>query len=409
MGDASQPTEGAAPARHKVAWDVNRMEAQRRMVIAEPLWVTSSRTTHVDVMCTSNTVRRYVAPGEKERQQSKSKARCRLPYASNASAASVQRNPGTATPTQRLMDEIARKKMNEAMHEERRLFMQRLVEERDAKAEREFSGATALQAAWRGASVRRIADEEIERPKRGGQRPESDEERRARLRAEKLKLDDEIRAELVQLAEKAGLAPVVNVSLDNAKMTKYKQKLAEEKEARRVEAARVIQERARIRQAKLRALGVIGTIKSYTQEEQAVVIQKEWKKHLMRGWHQGRKEEAAALIVQSRWRRMQTMHRFRDISRTILKNRREEGAALRVQCAYRRRASQLHVGGLARAMIRTHHAAVRFNHDREDFTQHLQWQDDHRAGKWDKKIAKTDAEKLKDQWTAESSGGGGGQ
>jgi hypothetical protein len=291
----------------------------------------------------------------------------------------------------------------------RRLFMQRLVEERDAKAEREFSGATALQAAWRGASVRRIADEEIERPKRGGQRPESDEERRARLRAEKLKLDDEIRAELVQLAEKAGLAPVVNVSLDNAKMTKYKQKLAEEKEARRVEAARVIQERARVRQAKLRALGVIGTIKSYTQEEQAVVIQKEWKKHLMRGWHQGRKEEAAALIVQSRWRRMQTMHRFRDISRTILKNRREEGAALRVQCAYRRRASQLHVGGLARAMIRTHHAAVRFNHDREDFTQHLQWQDDHRAGKWDKKIAKTDAEKLKDQWTAESSGGGGGQ
>jgi hypothetical protein len=115
MGD----NEGA-PARHKVAWDVNRMEAQRRMVIAEPLWVTSSRTTHVDVMCTSNTVRRYVAPGEKERQQSKSKARCRLPYASNASAASVQRNPGTATPTQRLMDEIARKKMNDAMHEERR-------------------------------------------------------------------------------------------------------------------------------------------------------------------------------------------------------------------------------------------------------------------------------------------------
>ena len=203
---------------------------------------------------------------------------------------------------------------------------------------------------------------------------------------------------------------MVNVSLDNAKMTKYKQKLAEEKEARRVEAARVIQERARVRQAKLRALGVIGTIKSYTQEEQAVVIQKEWKKHLMRGWHQGRKEEAAALIVQSRWRRMQTMHRFRDISRTILKNRREEGAALRVQCAYRRRASQLHVGGLARAMIRTHHAAVRFNHDREDFTQHLQWQDDHRAGKWDKKIAKTDAEKTaaaKDQWTAESAGGGG--
>ena len=196
--------------------------------------------------------------------------------------------------------------MNCCMHEERRLFMQRLVEERDAKAEREFSGATALQAAWRGASVRRIADEEIERPKRGGQRPESDEERRARLLKEKLKLDDEIRAELVQLAEKAGLAPVVNVSLDNAKMTKYKQKLAEEKEARRVEAARVIQERARIRQAKLRALGVIGTIKSYTQEEQAVVIQKEWKKHLMRGWHQGRKEEAAALIVQSRWRRMQT-------------------------------------------------------------------------------------------------------
>ena len=129
--------EGAAPARHRVAWDVNRMEASRRMVIAEPLWVTSSRTTHVDVMCTSNTVRRYVAPGEKERQQSKSKARGRLPYASNASAASVTRNPGTATPTQRLMDEIARKKMNEAMHEERRLFMQRLVEERDAKAERE--------------------------------------------------------------------------------------------------------------------------------------------------------------------------------------------------------------------------------------------------------------------------------
>ena len=88
MGDASQPTEGAAPARHRVAWDVNRMEASRRMVIAEPLWVTSSRTTHVDVMCTSNTVRRYVAPGEKERQQSRSKARCRLPYASNASAAS---------------------------------------------------------------------------------------------------------------------------------------------------------------------------------------------------------------------------------------------------------------------------------------------------------------------------------
>ena len=54
-----------APARHKVAWDVNRMEAQRRMVIAEPLWVTSSRTTHVDVMCTSNTVRRYVAPEKK--------------------------------------------------------------------------------------------------------------------------------------------------------------------------------------------------------------------------------------------------------------------------------------------------------------------------------------------------------
>ena len=290
-------TEGAAPARHWVAWDVNRMEASRRMVIAEPLWVTSSRTTHVDVMCTSNTVRRYVAPGEKERQQSKSKARCRLPYASNASAASVTRNPGTATPTQRLMDEIARKKMNEAMHEERRLFMQRLVEERDAKAEREFSGATALQAAWRGASVRRIADEEIERPKRGGSRPESDEERRSRLRAEKLKLDDEIRAELVQLAEKAGLAPVVNVSLDNAKMTSYKKKLAEEKEARRVEAARVIQERARVRQAKLRALGVIGTIKSYTQEEQAVVIQKEWKKHLMRGWHQGRKEEACLLYT----------------------------------------------------------------------------------------------------------------
>ena len=71
MGD----NEGAAPARHRVPWDVNRMEAQRRMVIAEPLWVTSSRTTHVDVMCTSNTVRRYVAPGEKERQQSKSKAR----------------------------------------------------------------------------------------------------------------------------------------------------------------------------------------------------------------------------------------------------------------------------------------------------------------------------------------------
>ena len=171
----------------------------------------------------------------------------------------------------------------------------------------------------------------------------------------------------------------------------------------------MIQERARVRQAKLRALGVIGTVKSYTQEEQAVVIQKEWKKHLMRGWHQGRKEEAAALIVQSRWRRMQTMHRFRDISRTILKNRREEGAALRVQCAYRRRASQLHGGGLAREMIRTHHAAVRFNHDREDFTQHLQWQDDHRAGKWDKKNRRTDAEKLKDQWTAESSGGGGGQ
>ena len=42
-------------------------------------------------------------------------------------------------------------------------------------------------------------------------------------------------------------------------------------------------------------------------------------------------------------------------------------------------------------MIRTHHAAVRFNHDREDFTQHLQWQDDHRAGKWDKKNRRTDA------------------
>ena len=30
-----------------------------------------------------------------------------LTYASNASVASVQRNPGTATPTQRLMDEMA--------------------------------------------------------------------------------------------------------------------------------------------------------------------------------------------------------------------------------------------------------------------------------------------------------------
>ena len=59
-----------------------------------------------------------MAPGEKERQQSKSKARCRLPYASNASAASVQRNPGTATPTQRLMDEIARKKMNDCVRDD---------------------------------------------------------------------------------------------------------------------------------------------------------------------------------------------------------------------------------------------------------------------------------------------------
>ena len=47
------------------------------------------------------------------------------------------------------------------------------------------------------------------------------------------------------------------------------------------------------------------------------------------------------------------------------------------------------------------------DHDREAFSQHLRWQDDPRAGKWDKKNRRTDAEKLKDQWTAESSGGGG--
>lgn len=398
-GDKARPTD----------WDVNRQENARRMIIAEPLWVTASRTTHVDVMCTSNTVRRYVPPGEKERKMSKSKAHCRLPYASNASAASVKRNSATATPTQRLMDEITRKKMNEAMHEERRVFMTRLVRERDAKAETEYSGASLLQAAWRGASIRRSADEEIERPRRGGKRPESDDDRRARLRKEKLQLDDEIRAELVALAEKAGLAPVVNVSLDNDKMKAYKQQLERDKEEQRLQACRLIQERARIRQAKLRALGVIGVLKSYTSGDKAIVIQQSWKRHLTRGWHEGRKREAAALLVQSRWRRMVMVRRFVEASREVLRRRREEGAALRVQCAYRRRASQLHVGGLARAMIRAHEASHRLDEDRQDFSQHLKWQDDDRRTHAARlSPTRVEADRLKEQWRREASEGAGG-
>ena len=90
------------------------------MIIAPPIFVTSSRTTHMDVMVTTNTSRRYVEHSERGARRAppgrggKLKPRCSLPYELGPAP------PGRkskSTPAQRLNDDIARRRTNEAMHE----------------------------------------------------------------------------------------------------------------------------------------------------------------------------------------------------------------------------------------------------------------------------------------------------
>ena len=127
----------------------------------------------------------------------------------------------------------------------------------------------------------------------------------------------------------------------------------------------------------------------------------------MRGWHRGgKKEEAVALIVRNGWRRMQTMHRFRDISRTILKNRRRRGRLLgpvRLQKASLATPCRRSRGDDPHAPRRDA-AQPRPRGPRSTCGGRTM----PRRGKWDKKNRRTDAGTVTRR-TAESGGGGGGR
>ena len=158
-GDASTATSyGAA-----TAW-VGRTAT----VYAPPLFTVSTRTTHMDIMVTTNTAKRYVEPGERKGlarrlgRGGKLRARCKLPYELTLGSPSPDTS-ATTTLAQVLVDGISRRRTNDAMHEERRLFMQRLVRERDLRTEDEHKSSVLVQAMFRGRLERRRTQHQLAR------------------------------------------------------------------------------------------------------------------------------------------------------------------------------------------------------------------------------------------------------
>ena len=362
------------------------------MIIARSLYVTPHRSTHMDVMVTTNTSRRYEPPGAavERRPPRKAKAkrpgalapRCRLPYEADEAAA---RTAKAATPSQKLMDGIARKRTNDAMHEERRLFMARLIRERDAKTETEADAAVRCQAAVRGRLARkppRVDAAPAPPPSRGADAwaglRDAAKRRQEKVEREKA-FDRELCAELLELATKAGLAPVRGVTLAPPKKASRRRAREARDRAKKIEdAVHRVQAYARALAARKRAVDVLATMRRSTRQQAVSAIQRNYRGHQAREAALLRKAHGAARLVQARYRRVLAAQRLISVKTLLLRRKREEDAVIRVQSAWRRRQARHHVAGLARAMVATAEAAGARDPLRRNFSQHLKWRDEAR-------------------------------
>lgn len=371
----------------------------RPTVYAPPLFSVSSRTTHMDIMVTTNTARRYVEPGERRasgvprragRSSGKLRPRCRLPYELTLGSPKVDTS-ATTTLAQVLVDGISRRRTNDTMHEERRLFMMRLARERDDRTEEEHKSAILCQAMFRGRLERRRSREGSETlaplpvpPRRfgyeirgGGGFGGSEDGRggddaswrsnpsagsadgdrsepfdKHRHRQEVAAYNADLSRELLALAKAAGLAPMRGVTLAPKPRRTKKHALEEKKRAARVDAAaRVLQDLARRKCAKKRAHELLKTMLFSAQQKAVSAIQRTYRGHLARDEMLLKKSNFAAQLLQTRYRKIMAISKMINAKRALLQRKREVDAVLRIQNAIRRKAAKLRVSGLWQIMI----------------------------------------------------------
>ncbi|KAJ8602990.1 hypothetical protein CTAYLR_001508 [Chrysophaeum taylorii] len=291
---------------------------------APALFCSSSRTTHMDIICTTNTPVRY-AVGVRSAPASVSKRfRCKLPDATVPQSLQVG-DPVAVTLTQTLVDNISRRRLNAAMHEERRRFMEELDRDRKNRVAAESCAAVVIQSHCRGGRVRRRASAPDARPNSI--------------------LDDDadgsIAAELLALARRAGLVPMRGVTLAPKPRKSKKQRQAERHRQREeAGAARILQAVSRRRIATKKTKRLRSAKKEEKRKQSVSKIQRYYRGHLARLEVLKRRSNRAASTIQTRYRYRiaSKQHSYR--KHLFERMAREQHAAMRIQATTRARSAR---------------------------------------------------------------------
>jgi hypothetical protein len=294
-------------------------------------YVTCSRTTHSDVMVTTNTTRRFDATAAGKPSIKNAELRriqCVLPYDETMGNFSSLPDPSPETTTllQTSLGKQSRAKTSEMMQEEQRQFMQRLRRERQERTAMEHDSATRIQASYRGFTTRPHTDTVVT--------IKVDHTRRQ----EQAKSHGSLVTELHALAKRAGLQPIEGATLiPKKKVTKKDRILIQRMKQQEELAATKLQSLAR----KRHGLAAAEERKEFKDEEAKVeaarLIQR-----CSRGLEGRRnvrkeKEAMAAQIVQTRYRKMLGRSKMSELRNEKQQGQREEHAATTLQNLARRR------------------------------------------------------------------------
>ena len=155
------------------------------------------RTTHSDVMCTTNTPQRLDWNKKTTVGQSNKASACRLPYEEIVEHAYFTNMRNNETVNEKKQLGMSRNRRNKELHAEHRAFMERLKSEREQRVNIEAVAAVKIQRIMRGFAVRERMD------------PGKYEF----MRKSVTYTADDIRRQLIAAAKKSGLNPMPGLTL----------------------------------------------------------------------------------------------------------------------------------------------------------------------------------------------------
>jgi len=308
----------------------NLLPVRRAMLYVPVTFIHSNRCTFSDVMSVSNSAR---VTKEKKNKYNTSH-RVRFPYADSSQFKSMAGgiDEKHMTMLERKLNQEARTKRNRELHEERRLFMERLKVEREQRSAIESAAVIQIQKITRGFLKRPRSDYTLAVK-------ESREASRFLMNAK-----SKLTSDLLEMTEIIGLPPIPGMTLDSKKMIEQQRqehllKLRDDQAKASVQIQSCIRQRIGTKR--------VNEIRRIRHEEKirllAIKIQKSWRGMVGKRIYKKMvwtEQSAAITFIQNRIRMKRARLQSEALRKAKSTEKRRMFAAIKVQSMWRGKVSR---------------------------------------------------------------------